>query len=68
VPEPPLSDRELRILRGVIDEHEYRAARDRFLGESWRGSRAIVIAIAGAMLFGLQVVTLVVAIRHGNTP
>ena len=50
MPEPPLTDRELRILRGVIDEHLYREARGRFLGESWREGRAILVVVAGVVL------------------
>lgn len=66
--EPPLNDRELRVVRGLIDDHLYDEARNRFLGESFRGGRAVVIAVAGILLFGLQVVTLIVALRHGGTP
>ncbi len=64
--EPPLTDRELVIVRGLIDDHEYERARNRFLGESWRGSRAVFLVIAGVLLFGLQVVTLIVSMRHGG--
>lgn len=66
--EPPLNDRELRVVRGMIDDHLYQEARNRFLGESFRGSRAVVLAIAGILLFGLQVVTLILALRHGGHP
>lgn len=63
--EPPLTDRELRIVRGMIDEHLYRQARSKFLGESWRDSRAVLAVLGAGVLFGVQVVTLIVAIR-GN--
>lgn len=66
MPEPPLTDRELRILRGVIDEHLYRESRARFLGESWREGRAILVVVAGVVLFGLQIAVLVVALRTGH--
>ncbi len=62
--EPPLTDRELVIVRGLIDDHEYERARNRFLGESWRGSRAFFLVVAGILLFGLQVASLLVALRH----
>ena len=35
--QPPLSERELRILRAIIDEHEQRLAVDRWFRVRWRG-------------------------------
>jgi hypothetical protein len=53
VPERPLTDRELRIVRAMIDEHEQRLAVDRWFRLRWRGIvkglgvlSAVVITIA----------------------
>ena len=60
--EPPLNDRELRIVRGMIDEHEYNRVRNRFLSDAWRDSRAVFAVFAGVVLALLQIATLLVAL------
>lgn len=47
MPEPPLNDRELRIVRGMLDEYEYgRQRRKRFLGELSMVERLILVVLA----------------------
>lgn len=48
-PEPPLSDRELRIIRGMLDEYEYARRRRQHTWQhlhAWE--RLAVLAFAGA--------------------
>lgn len=46
-PEPPLNDRELRILRGMLDEYEFdRKRRARFLGQLSGLERGVLVVLA----------------------
>lgn len=63
--ESPLSDRELSILRGMIDEYETRRVRRSLFGEWWRDGKVIAGVIAGAILVTLEIVQLVVALHGG---
>lgn len=57
-PEPPLTARELRIVRGMIDEFEYRLQRRRF-GRTVLGDFRVMLALlGGTMLITLQIVDL----------
>jgi hypothetical protein len=58
MPEPPLTQRELMILRGMIDEHEFAQMRGRYFRGLWRDSRVVVAALVGGVLIVLQLVTL----------
>lgn len=56
--EQPLTDRELRIVRGMMDEYEYRRARGRVLGEWYKDARLLIASVTAAVILGLQVVNL----------
>lgn len=64
--EPPLTDRERRIIRGLIDDHEYRRVKRQVLGEWWKDSRLVVAVLGGAILLILEVVQIVVALHGGK--
>jgi hypothetical protein len=66
VPELPLTDREIRILRGMIDDHEFRRVRRRVFGEWWRDGRIVAAALAGGVLLTLEVLQIVVTFRGGK--
>ena len=53
--EPDLSYDELRILREMIAERQYDQARSRFLTSTWKRGRAVVVAVVGLAVLGLQV-------------
>lgn len=54
----PLSDRELRVLRGMMDEYEYERTKRRIF-QGWLGDARLVLAALGAiMLLILQTITL----------
>jgi hypothetical protein len=59
---PPFTDREIRILRGMIDEHEYEQARRKFLGNITRGgldAGKLIGATLASVLVILQILILV---------
>lgn len=50
--EPPLTDRELRILRGLIDDHETARAVDAWFAFRWRFIAGALTVLGGiALLF-----------------
>jgi hypothetical protein len=61
--EPPLTERELRIVRGMIDEHEVRRIRRTVFGEWWRDGKVLAAVVGGCLLATLEVVQIVVALR-----
>lgn len=52
--ESPLSDTEIRIVRGMIDEYQYGEARRRMFNEWWKDSRAILGVFGAMMLLVMQ--------------
>jgi hypothetical protein len=64
--ESPLTDREIVILRGMIDDHEYRLVRRRMFGKWWRDGRIVAAVTGGAVLITLELVQIVVALRGGH--
>ncbi len=57
-PQPPLTDRELRIIRGMIDEYDYRLTRRHQLGVVVGDVRVLIAIVAGILLIVLQAVSL----------
>jgi hypothetical protein len=49
----------------MIDDHLYRQGRDRFLRETWRDGRTVVVVAAASVMFMLQAASIVIAIRAG---
>lgn len=49
VREPLLSDRELRILRGMIDEYDFHHRRARARAELWSGASGILLKTLTAL-------------------
>jgi len=47
-------------VRRMIDEHLYDEARNRFL----RSTKAVVVAVAGVVMFAMQAVVVVYAVVH----
>jgi len=64
MPEPPLTERELRIVRGMIDDHEVRRIRRGIFGEWWRDGRVIAAVLAGAVLIALEVLQILVLLAQ----
>jgi hypothetical protein len=64
--ESPLTDRELVILRGMIDDHEYRLVRRRMFGRWWRDGRVVTAVVAGGVLIALELIQIAVALRGGK--
>lgn len=61
-PQPPLTDRELRIIRGMIDEFEFRSARRRVLGGFVTDLRVVTVVLGGVILVALNAVTLILTL------
>lgn len=61
--EPPLTDRELRIVRGMIDEYEVRRIRRGMFGEWWRDGKVVAAVLGGGILITLEVLQIVVMLR-----
>ena len=61
--EPPLTERELKILRGMIDDHETRRIRRSLLGEWWRDGKVIAAVFGGLILVTLEVLQIYVTLR-----
>jgi len=55
VPEPPLTDRELRIVRGMLDEHEYEMRRGAARRHFWTAGRVWFAFLLGIVLVVLQI-------------
>jgi hypothetical protein len=64
VPEPALTDTELRIVRGMIDEYRYDIERGRERRRALSTGEAILAAIVGVALVSLQLASLLIAIMH----
>lgn len=52
--QPPLTDRELRILRGMLDDHEFRRRQREFWGTAFGDFRVIVGFVGALILIGVQ--------------
>ena len=66
MPESPLNEQELRILRGMIDQYEYGRARSRMFA-SWAKDTGKLLAILGGFtLIALNVVQVVLALMQGH--
>lgn len=62
MPERQLSDRELRILRGMIDDYEQRRLIDSWFTKRWRATAALVGVAAAASV----VVAAILQLVHGR--
>ena len=56
--EPPLTDRELRILRGMLDDHEWKRRQRLHWGTVFGDARIIVGVLGAFMLIVMQGVEL----------
>lgn len=63
MPEEPLTDAELRIVRGMIEEYDFAHKRNLLWSQRWKAGRVIALTILGIMLYMLQIVVAIVAIR-----
>lgn len=59
--EPPLTERELTILRGMIDDHETRRIRRSMFGEWWRDGKVLVGALGFLILVTLELLQIYAA-------
>ena len=64
MPEPPLTDRELRIVRGMLDEHEYDMRRGAARRHFWTAGRVWFAFVLGLVLVVLQIVVAALALTH----
>ncbi len=65
-PQPPLTDKELRIVRGMIDEFETRMVSKHLIHGFVADFRVFLAIVGAALLVVLQVVTLVVMLNGGR--
>lgn len=61
---PPLDQRELNILRGMIDEYMSSQYRRRFRRELFEDSKMMFAMVAATVLFLLNLATLILLLRH----
>jgi hypothetical protein len=63
VPEPPFTDREVQVLRGMIDDHLYRATRD----QRWRKRLTViqkaVIGLAAVYALAIPLLNLILTLK-----
>lgn len=64
--ESPLSDRELTILRGMIDEYETRRIRRSIFGEWWRDGKVLAATFGGIVLGALEIAQLIATLHSGH--
>ena len=65
--ELPLTDTELRIVRGMIDEYRYDIERGRERRRALSAGEAVLAALVGVALVTLQLVAVVLTIMyHGS--
>lgn len=65
--EPPLTDRELKVLRGMLDEYQYSRSRRHVFAELWDDARGFAKFIAATSIVVLNIVT-VVLLLSGTRP
>jgi hypothetical protein len=51
----PLSERELRILRAMVDEYERRFARNQMVAGWGRDARSLLAVVGAVMLIAMQI-------------
>ena len=67
MPESPLTDTELRIVRGMIDEYRYDLERGRERRRALSTGEAVLAALVGVALVVLQILAVVLTIMyHSN--
>ena len=62
----PLSDTELRVLRGMIDEYRYHEQRGRMWRSRWTFGKVLVAVLSGLAVFVVQLVTLIYLAQGGR--
>jgi len=66
VRQDPLSDTELRVLRGMIDEYRYHEQRGRMWRSRWTFGKVLVAVLSGLAVFVVQLVTLIYLAQGGR--
>lgn len=63
MPEPPLADHELRVVRGMIDQYQHDRQRSLIVQEFFNDTRTVAVAVCGTVLLAVNIVTLIVLIH-----
>lgn len=66
MPEPPLREQEIRVLRGMMDEYTYGQARHRLFTQWWKDTGKLLAILGGFALLVLNVVQIVLALMQGH--
>lgn len=63
MPQTPLTERELTIVRAMIDEYERTYGRRRFFRETFGEFRGVVVFAGALLLVVLQIIAIYAALR-----
>lgn len=63
--EDPLTEYELRVVRGMIDEYRQRRYRDQWFDSAWKRLAAVVGALAGVAIITSAVIQIIQAATGG---
>lgn len=63
--EPQLTDLELRVVRGMIDEYRYHQQRGKVWRSWWTTGKIVVAVVSGVVVVVVQITTLILLI-HGS--
>ena len=62
MPEPPLTDRELRIVRGMLDEYHYSMQRGQRRHREWSAARVGLVTFAAVVAGVAALGTFIIAL------
>ena len=63
MPEPPFTDREVRVVRGMIDDYLYRHERDRRLRDILSTAQKAAIGLAALYALAIPLVNLILTLK-----
>lgn len=64
VPEPRLTEHELRMLRGMMDEYEFARQRKLLATQRWRSNRVWGLYLLAFTLYSVQLAIALYAVSH----
>lgn len=62
----PLTEREIRVLRGMIDQYEYDENRQRFFHGVWTSGKAFLLVLAAVVTMVAQIATMIAVFTGGH--
>ena len=66
MPERPLSDDELRKLRGMMDEYTFAERRRLLWSQRFRSGRLVLLTVLGVILYMTQLALAILALKGGG--